>query len=263
MQPFSQSVALIEMRRGELCGATGSAFFYRQDEELFLVTNWHNVTGINATTNQPLHTGGMLPTSLRIHYKKYIRDTSSTMVGSAYADVSLYSQNGSPAWLEHSLRQRVDVVALKLDVSLFESWANRPINDVEQETRLSPVAGMDCFILGFPEGLIGPARTPIWKRGSIAIEIIPDKIFYYVDSATRKGMSGAPIIGRHSGILNFGAELSNDSIIGTVDRFIGIYSGRVGDDSLGYQLGIAWKSDVLEDIFSVRTSGFSPLDALS
>jgi hypothetical protein len=102
---------------------------------------------------------------------------------------------------------------------------------------------MDCFILGFPEGMIGAANTPIWKRGSIASEPYQQHP-YLVDSATRKGMSGAPVIARHTGIFGMKREtLDGSELIGTVEKFVAIYSGRIpGDDSLGYQLGKAWQS---------------------
>jgi hypothetical protein len=260
MQPFSLSVALIEMRRGDTCGATGSAFFFKHEDALVLITNWHNVTGINAATEKPLHKDGLLPTSLRVHYKQFVDVDGGKHIQSNCLDVPLYA-GATPVWLEHSSGRKVDVVAIPLDESRFENMANRAINLIDQESRLSPEAGMECFILGFPEGLIGPARTPIWKRGSIAIEVHSEKLFYYVDSATRKGMSGAPVIARHSGYISFGATMSGDSIIGTVEKFVGIYSGRVGDDALGYQLGLVWKTDVLVDIMSGKTAGSSPLDA--
>jgi len=55
-------------------------------------------------------------------------------------------------------------------------------------------------VLGYPEGMIGPGRSPIWKRGSMASE--PkynwrDKPGFLIDTATRNGMSGAPVVARH------------------------------------------------------------------
>jgi hypothetical protein len=96
--------------------------------------------------------------------------------------------------------------------------------EVEQEQRLEAAVGMDCFILGFPEGLFGAAFTPIWKRGSIAAE--PYLQHPYLDSATRPGMSGSPVIVRHSGFLGSGHALTSTEVIGTVERFVAIYSGR-------------------------------------
>jgi hypothetical protein len=259
LQPFSLSVAEIEMLRGDTCAATGTAFFYKSEEGLFLITNWHNVTGVNAATGQPLHKMGMLPTSIRVHYKQLVEKNGSKYIKSNHITIPLYYDD-LPIWLEHSLRENVDVVAIKLAPAAFEGFANEAINLIEQELRLTLDAGMECFILGFPEGIIGPAKTPIWKRGSVASEPYDGRVYYYVDSATRKGMSGSPVIGRHSGFISFGgAPVSDDSVIGTVEKFIGIYSGRVGDDALGYQLGMVWKVDVLQDILSGNTKGLHPL----
>jgi hypothetical protein len=66
-------------------------------------------------------------------------------------------------------------------------------------------------------------------------------------------------VGRHSGFIRFGETPSGDDVIGTVEKFIGIYSGRVGDDALGYQLGLVWKLDALQDILSGDTKGLHPL----
>jgi hypothetical protein len=263
MEKFSLAVAKIEMfRQGEslILGATGTGFFYKSDNETFLVTNWHNVTGINPQTEKPLHTKGLLPNILRVHYKQWA-DAFKTLVRNQHLDLPLY-RNERPVWFEHSTRRNVDVVAIHLSLNEFHDFANEHINTVDQELRLEVYAGMDCFILGFPEGLFGAANTPIWKRGSIASEPYQQHP-YLVDSATRKGMSGAPVIARHSGILGKtrkkGVGPDGSDIFGTVEKFVAIYSGRIGDDSFGYQLGTAWQSNVLNDICSGRLPGEQPL----
>jgi len=260
MQKFSMAVAKIEMfHQGEdlTLGASGTSFFYKSNEETFLVTNWHNVTGVNVITGKALHTKGLLPNLLRIHYKQF-SDPDKTVVRSQCLDLPLY-RGGEPIWLEHSRHSAVDVVAIPLPLDQFERFANQHINTIVQEMGLDVYAGMDCFILGFPENLIGAANTPIWKRASIASE--PYQQFpYYVDSATRKGMSGAPVIARHTGIFGKkGDQLTGTEIIGTVEKFVAIYSGRVGDDELGFQLGTAWQANVLNDILSAKTPGKHPL----
>ena len=260
MQKFSMAVAKIEMFRqaeGLLLGGTGTAFFYKSNNETFLVTNWHNVTGVNAVTGKTIHSQGLLPNLLRIHYKQLI-DVDKNMIRSQHRDIPLYCKN-EPVWLEHSKRSGVDVVAIPLFVSEFENFANECINTIDQEAGLEVAAGMDCYILGFPENLIGAANTPIWKRGSIASEPYQQHP-YFIDSATRKGMSGAPVIARHTGIFGMkGQTMTGNEIIGTVEKFIAIYSGRVGDDELGFQLGTAWQANVLDDILSVKTPGKHPL----
>jgi hypothetical protein len=261
MQKFSLAVAKIEMFRQHGAslapGAMGTAFFYKSNNNTFLITNWHNVTGVSPVTGNALHSKGLIPNLLRIHYKQW-GNAAKTAVQSQSHDLPLYREN-DPIWFEHGNRGAVDVVAIQLSLDDFTDFANECINTIDQEAGLEVYAGMDCFILGFPEGLIGAANTPIWKRASIASE--PYQQYpYYVDSATRKGMSGSPVIARHSGLFGMrGGTMTGKEIIGTVEKFVAIYSGRVGDDALGFQLGTAWQSSVLDDILTLKTPGKHPL----
>jgi hypothetical protein len=256
---FSLSVARIELLHqwsdNSVVGAVGTAFFYRSAGQPFLITNWHNVTGLHPQTGKSLHSKGLIPNVLRLHYKKWVDETKKVLQ-SQPLDLSL-SDDGRPTWFEHSSRNAVDVVALPLTAP--DDCANVYINEVEQEQRLEAAAGMDCFILGFPEGLFGAAFTPIWKRGSIAAEPYLQHP-YYIDSATRRGMSGSPVIIRHNGMFGMiGGVLTGAEVIGTVERFVAIYSDRIGDDELGGQLGRAWQSSVLDDVLTLATPGEHPL----
>ncbi|MEY9527687.1 hypothetical protein ABIF68_003513 [Bradyrhizobium japonicum] len=270
MDAYSRTVAHIELFAHEngqpvSCGlATG--FFYRREDNLYLITNWHALTGLDPSTFQPL---GAFPDVLVFRYKQSVDGAGNPTAGSTVAianyegRLDLYS-SGSPIWYEHSTRQNVDVVAVKLSQSELGEWANIPINEVDQSPQLHVAAGMDCFVLGYPKGMIGPGRTPIWKRGAVASE--PDYNWrdmpaFLIDTATRDGMSGSPVIVRHSGILltGEGGTLAGDSLIGTMTKFAGVYSGRIGEDELGVQLGLVWKPEVLEDILTENTRGMHPL----
>lgn len=260
MQKFSLSVAKIELFYAGtelfLSGAIGTAFFYRLGEDVYLITNWHNLTGFHPETKKSLHSQGLIPNTLRVFYKKWT-DTRRTAVHNCQIDLPLYTDNHAN-WYEHSSRAEVDVVALPFAAP--DDWANLCVNDIDQEERLLAEAGMDCFIIGFPEGLHGVAYTPIWKRGSIAAEPHRQQP-YLIDSATRRGMSGSPVIIRHSGFLGFGdGRMTGDDVIGTTERFVAIYSGRVGDDELGGQLGRAWRKEVLDDILTLATRGEHPVN---
>jgi hypothetical protein len=275
MDAYSRTVAHIELigfegDKAVSCGlATG--FFHKKDENLYLITNWHVVTGIDPVSLKAVGTGP-LPEVLTFYYKQTVDSDSnptpaSTTAGSeniASFPKQLYLyEAGSPIWYEHSTRQNVDVVAFKLSQPELGEWWNVAINEVDQSCQLHVAAGMDCFVLGYPMGMIGPGRSPIWKRGSVASE--PDYDWrnmpaFLIDTATRDGMSGAPVVARHSGILFNSVEgkLAPDSMIGTMTKFTGIYSGRIGDDALGVQLGVVWKSAVLDDILSEATRGMNP-----
>ena len=45
--------------------SSGSAFFYELDEDSFLITNWHNVSGRHFLTDKVLSPNGRTPTYLK------------------------------------------------------------------------------------------------------------------------------------------------------------------------------------------------------
>lgn len=64
-------------------------------------------------------------------------------------------------------------------------------------------------------------------------ELDHDKLpLLLVDTATRQGMSGSPGVLRHSGVHMPSGEFTDDTVFGTVENLLGIYSGRIGDDEL-------------------------------
>jgi hypothetical protein len=69
-----------------------------------------------------------------------------------------------------------------------------------------------------------------------------------VDTATREGMSGAPVIARRSG----GFHKSDGMITiagGRGTKLVGIYSGRLpSNDQFGAQLGYVWPARYIEEI---------------
>lgn len=244
---------------GEVIGsALATGFLWKNGEEWFLVTNWHNVTGVNADTDK---LGGFIPNSIQVGLKENWELQGQKGGRAVVTDLDLYV-DGAPIWFEHPLRREVDCVAIPINIG--KNTANRALNLIEFHVTLSADVGMDCFIVGYPRGLVGVGKTPIWKRGSIATE--PDldhdqKPLILVDTATREGMSGSPVLIRHSGIHMPSGKMDDISTIGTVENFFGVYSGRVGADELGVQLGRVWKSIVIEQILSERRRGVDPTQA--
>ena len=80
----------------------------------------------------------------------------------------------------------------------------------------------------------------------------------YIDTATREGMSGAPIYAQESGFwAPEGKKLPEDGVFGKGHRFIGIYSGRVGNDPFFAELGIVWKEEAIQEIIAAARAGTS------
>jgi len=54
-----------------------------------------------------------------------------------------------------------------------------------------------------------------------------------------------------------GGQMMDDTEIGRIRDFIGVYSGRIGDSELKAQLGIVWKCAVIHEIIEGAVQGQS------
>lgn len=244
---YTASVTQIDMYFNDTYISSATGFFWRNGERSYLVTNWHNVTGIDpsngkhiseSTAAEPTHVEfGAFHTSLSS--RKRVR-------------ASLY--NGEhPAWLEHPINRRaVDVVCIEL---IDMQYTIFPINDCQSEL-IRPHVGQDVFVIGYPRK-IGVQGFALWKRASIASQPLLDVgglPLVFIDTATTKGMSGSPVVIR----TTQGTLESGQHHIWTpfATRFFGVYSGRLsGESDLEAQLGRVWKLDVVQQIIDGQILG--------
>lgn len=231
--------------------AVMSGFLWRHGGNPFLVTNWHNVTGINPNTEIPM--GDFTPTHFSCEFKCEVIERGTGRAGTK--ELSLFDADGNSQWIEHPDGRLVDVVAIPFQYELPENHQFKFINEQDYEVEWHPRIGDDGFIVGFPEGFSGLHTTPIWKRGSVATEPSlnhQDRPMFLLDTIGNAGLSGSPVIGRGSGVFNKGENgdgWTGTQVIGTWENFIGIYSGRMSSEGIGSQLGRVWKASVLEEIF--------------
>jgi len=227
--------------------ATATAFFYRHEEQPWLITNWHNVTGIHPT--ERIRIDDTSPTSIHLAIPK--KEEAATRW--KWGRMDLYNQESKPNWLVHpTFREEVDVIAIKVDTDETMGIPIECINDISFDS-IKPRVADQVFILGFPHNLKSAGQLPLWKNGTIASE--PDADIdglpmFYVDAATRSGMSGSPVIIRRNGVhgLNDGLPTA-ETIIGEAQILCGIYSGRIyAKDLLDAQIGIVWKEKIIEEI---------------
>jgi hypothetical protein len=244
--------------------ATGTGFLFDFKGYLYLITNAHNITRVNPATKERTTCYIAFPEKIVYFIRRIISDDPFKMVAFEL-EAPLYSDSEMlcPLWYEHpKFGYDVDVVALPLfskieipaDVRIF------PINSFDLEDRFPLEASDDVFILGYPYSIDGDKKLPIWKRGSIATEPAIDidglpKLL--IDTASRPGMSGSPVIFQRTGIHGFNLDkLSGEEIIGRIRGFVGVYSGRiVARDPLDAQLGVVWKSTVISEILESKTIG--------
>jgi len=243
--PFS--IDLLFSETG-VCLAKATAFFYKKKDSLYLITNWHCFTGLNPRTKKQIgkHAGKSDTVRFRMHQQKGFE------FNFFYFDTRLYNDElmESPRWLVHpKFKEQVDVVALEIKTS--SEYKCIPVNDPELDFEdIRAKVADDVFILGYPYNIRQNGVLPIWKRASISTE--PD--FDYeelpiilVDTASRSGMSGSPVILRRKGIY----AKEGVGLTATKQCFLGVYSGRIlGETELEAQLGIVWKKEVIEEIIT-------------
>ena len=240
IDPFSLTTVPVQQFANGQPMKRATAFVWKQGPQHYLITNWHVVTGRNADTGEL--EAPARPDMLRSLFNVRIGD-----FGKQPLDIRIRDQDGRPLWLSYPGRGReIDVVALQLpDDPVVTMY---PINSVTSPP-LRIRVGMDVFILGYPFGADEPA-FPVWKRGSIASEpylVRQTTGYYLVDTASRPGMSGAPVILR---------SWTSDYVAGSVraitdppaTNLIGIYSGRLGAATSEAQIGRAWHESYIRDI---------------
>lgn len=264
--------------------ARGSAFVFTSDDEEFLITNWHNVSGRHSFTGKCLDPDLRVPTYLQL------RVTAKESSGKHYLGdyrLDLYEESGKPRWFEHpELNSFCDVVAIPFEKpEACPPYMYAPVN-APKSSKIPVEPGGTVFIIGFPLGITVGPNLPIWKAGYIASEpyfdITVDALTaetgeplaerplpaFFIDSQTREGMSGAPVFASYTGAWDAADPYATvdfedpDTVMGpdfilsgTAREFVGCYSGRVADREDGAALGLCWRKDAIESVCSSRAVG--------
>ncbi len=239
----SRRIETFDRHGGSL--STASGFVVLSGDEYFLVSNRHVLGGLTPD-NRYVHRGRELPTSARVWFPSV--EDPAVPVEKTFI---LLDEDGGH-WLRHPYVP-CDVAAIRLpampDVALRDTF----IGDTwvpSGRPRIEP--GQDLFVIGYPLGHDGGSKSlAIWTRASLAsepsmdIDGIPRVL---IDSATRGGLSGAPVLATWPE----GHPIRTDqdhSVMLThrVTQFIGIYSGRIDERS---DLGYVWRPRLIMDTLS-------------
>ncbi|WP_334045992.1 serine protease [Burkholderia cepacia] len=268
--------------------ATG--FFIRATNALLLVTNWHVVTGLNPAD----------PSLSSIPPPHYLK---ATVIGKhgfvTELSLPLYGSSMTPLWEEHPSGSDVDIAIYPLPFTLENHFDFIDIHSAEDDAVIAEKVARDVFILGYPFsrdemrdvfGEDAPYYIPVWKRGSIATEpaLRLGRRILLIDSLSRAGMSGAPIvIAQDDKLLGAGNAANSDvfrcmlsgessalDVIRQIDtdalteetvkrfRFLGVYSGTIGSTRLSeIALGKCWHAETLRDLVENAQRGAMPYHA--
>jgi hypothetical protein len=242
---YSVSTIPMEMMFGSTVLSLGTGFVFASSGSFFVVSNWHNFSGKNPSTGVHLSLTAAEPDRIRVWWN------TRGQLGSKFSvEIPIKDNNGQPLWFVHPVhRELIDVAALP--VNPHANADPYPINQMSS-VELAAGIGSDVFILGYPFG-IGPGGLPVWKRGSIASEPelvgLNNQHFILVDTASRPGMSGSPVIVRSRGA----SPMADGSVavMGTATRVVGVYSGRLStNDPLDAQLGMVWPIRLVDEIIN-------------
>jgi len=223
----------------------GTGFMWKIQEKYYLVTNWHVLSMRDLFTGKNLRDDAGRPNILRTLF-----NMQPGSFDKQPWDIKIRDDDDKPLWLVHPGR-RVDVAVLPIPFKPAELIISLYPLNLLANAALRIEIGMEVFILGYPFEIRPPAY-PVWKRGSIASEPQLTQLTDYmlVDTASRPGMSGAPVIRR-----SWSNHMVEPGMVALVDtplnRFIGVYSGRVPTEHPHEaQIGIVWGDYLIHEIIA-------------
>jgi len=229
---------------------TATAFLATYKENLFLITNHHVVSGYYPGSKRILHKSRIAVPGRMEMYCRLVKEKGDGSGEWQYETAHMgvdFGQNGMNGWLEHpELASKCDIVAIPVDTRLYGDFEGFGFNSIDIEAAIESELDLnvmdELFITGFPLPIDECySKLPIYKAGYLASE--PGEYantILYVDSKTKPGMSGSPVIQRER--VRFENKDGGVLITERVIKFVGVYSGRVGvTDIVGEaELGIVW-----------------------
>ncbi|PWT26222.1 S1 family peptidase [Butyrivibrio fibrisolvens] len=247
---YSLSSFYCEAYFGSKFLSNATCFLTKRDDQFYLVTNWHVVTGRHPDTGDCLSPSAAIPDNLRVYF---LHETVDGIEHGEYQKISLVDDEGNPLWKQKQVGSRyVDVVVIPIVVD--ERFTAFCIEDAEEPFNESPHIEVTSplYVLGFPFGQQW-GILPIWKKATIASEpeYESDEGFpyFFVDTASRPGMSGSPVVLFERRPVTIAENLNGGKFSMHFTKFIGVYSGRiVSGDKDEAQLGRVWKASVIEEL---------------
>lgn len=279
MAAVSNSVIHLTMRFNSTVLSHGTGVLYERNEQYYIVTAWHNLTGLHTESLKHLSSKCAVPNniiaSLNIHHL-------NVGITNLSISIPLMDDEKSLFYIHPKNWPRVDVVAVPFDPTNCQIEINIPgeakrISQIDilagppgVKTELCPVQKFlvpdislqkkwmdtvevteEVFIPGYPHNIQDYYSQPVWKRATIASSVQMgwnDQPKFLVDSASASGMSGAPVF--------YYSPNGEVRIMGVKHRhgrdvaiLAGIYVGRVGvNKDADPQVGTVWHSKVIDEI---------------
>lgn len=264
ISPFSRAGVQVNPiridERGDMQKASSaSGFLWNENGKLFLFTNYHVVSGVNAITGK--HLSDWFPNACDISFfaeaaQPTEQNPDQHILCRCTGRIEYDGSFIEDMWRLHSLGKSVDLVACEI------AWENTDytpvcLNLTAQIGLFDGEVGEDVFVVGYPEGQNFELGLPLWKRGSIATDPELDQNDlpqYYIDTIGNPGLSGSFVILKKelSRIGDVEGRVRNKYV------FSGVYAGRLGSAGLESQIGRVFKVDAVKDIVNSFDFGALP-----
>ncbi|CAA6805394.1 MAG: Unknown protein [uncultured Sulfurovum sp.] len=294
MNSPAHSVVHLSIRRDKIKLAVGTGVLYQKDNETYIVTAWHNISGRHTETLGLLSKELAIPNNIIASIDVQVKQGESVSFIRMSITIPLLIENKRTTYFIHSQGYpKVDVVAIPIDLDkeyiMESSIASGEKVDLPIQLRSKQPHGLtmdiihiqdtefknydigdysdalyvsdEVFIIGYPKGITDYTGQAIWKRATIATSPHlrwQQQEQFLVDCASKEGMSGAPVIYYcRDGKINTGNIYYKGSE--PISIFHGIYVGRVGSTSeFEAQVGKVWKRKIIDEIIDNKMYDFLP-----
>ena len=112
INPYSLTSYYVDILFNDKKLSNATCFFTQQNEKIYLVTNWHVVSGRNADTNVVMSPTGGVPNKLRVYVPKQGSNSTLSFDDDFYMDVDLFDEDDNRLWYEKQENGRMIDVAL-------------------------------------------------------------------------------------------------------------------------------------------------------
>jgi hypothetical protein len=258
---LQKAIVKIDAVSGESLLGTATGFIVDHNNGWYLVSAWHVFSGRDPRTGQPMNKEGCVPDRFNLTFNVLAIDLDGTTTGvtTKKIGVPLNTEGGEAIWSQHAVHgQAVDVAVINLTDCL--SWFQTQMYSGSSQNMVADV-GCDLFMPSFPKGYSANGVFPITKRASLAnpIDNFTGGTAFYIDTASREGMSGAPVF-----IWTNVAHWVQDSLdcapkftgLPFAYRLLGVYSGReISSDVGDAQIGRVFKEYLIPEIINNGSKG--------
>ena len=208
----------IELFKGDNLISQGTGFFYLKENVVFLITNYHVLTGNTPKTKQ-------LPKGDNIKF--YFHKDPNNHGEVKEVRTPLFTKEKKEIWITSKNYPEADVAAIPILSSFMNGTHVSAVSEdwMKSNMKIRPTSAIT--LVGYPYGFFDKKNwLPIWKTGAIATEPSYDfegKPLMLIDISAFPGMSGSPAFAIANGAYQ---TVKGPTTFGQIRMFLGIYASN-------------------------------------